>query len=249
MIVIKSKDEIERVADACRIVGAALGALKGFVGEGLTTKELEKFADDVIVKGGGKAAFKGYRGFPASICSSVNDQVVHGIPSGYKLKDGDIVSVDIGVFYKGYYGDAAITLPVGRVSDEAGRLMRATEEALYVGIEAAREGGRVSDISCAVQKHVEDKGFSVVRTFVGHGIGRSLHEEPQVPNYGPCGRGARLKEGMTLAIEPMVNAGGYDVKVLDDGWTAVTSDGSLSAHFEHTVAVTEEGPRVLTKYV
>jgi methionyl aminopeptidase len=249
VIVIKSKDEIERVGDACRIVAATLEALKGFVDEGLSTNELEKFSDDIIRKKGGKAAFKGYRGFPSSICSSVNDQVVHGIPSGYKLKGGDIVSVDIGVFYKGYYGDAAITLPVGDISREASELMRATEEALYRGIDAAVEGARVSDISCAVQKHVEDKGFSVVRAFVGHGIGKNLHEEPQVPNYGPCGRGARLRDGMTLAIEPMVNAGVPDIRVLEDGWTAVTADGRLSAHFEHTVAVTGEGPRVLTKYV
>jgi methionyl aminopeptidase len=249
VIVIKSKDEIERVADACRIVAATLEALRGFVDEGLSTRELEKYSDDLISKKGGKAAFKGYRGFPASICSSVNDQVVHGIPSGYKLKGGDIVSVDIGVFYKGYYGDAAITLPVGEVSPEARRLMEATEESLQKGIEAATEGARVSDISCAVQKHVEGNGFSVVRAFVGHGIGKDLHEEPQIPNYGPCGRGARLRDGMTLAIEPMVNAGVPDVKVLGDGWTAVTTDGRLSAHFEHTVAVTGEGPRVLTKYV
>jgi methionyl aminopeptidase len=249
VIVIKSKDEIERVADACRIVAATLDAIRGFVDEGLSTRELEKFADGIIKKEGGKAAFKGYRGFPSSICSSVNEQVVHGIPSGYKLRAGDIVSVDIGVFYKGYYGDAAITVPVGKVSQEAMSLMEATEESLTRGIEAAVDGARVSDISCAVQKNVEKKGFSVVRAFVGHGIGKSLHEEPQVPNYGPCGRGARLREGMTLAIEPMVNAGVPDVRVLEDGWTAVTADGRLSAHFEHTVAVTGEGPRVLTKYV
>lgn len=248
MIVIKSKDEIDRIAEACRIVAETLEALKGFVAEGLATRELERFSADIIRKRGGKAAFKGYRGFPASICTSVNDQVVHGIPSGLRLREGDIVSVDIGVFYKGYYGDAAVTLPVGRVSEEARRLMRVTEEALYLGIDAAREGGRVSDISCAIQGHVERNGYSVVRAFVGHGIGKQLHEEPQVPNYGPCGRGARLKEGMTLALEPMVNAGGSGVKVLDDGWTAVTSDGSLSAHFEHTVAVTGQGARVLTGY-
>jgi methionyl aminopeptidase len=248
VIVLKSKDEIERIAEACRIVAEALEALKGFVAEGLTTKELEKFTEGIIREKGGKAAFKGYRGFPGSICTSVNDQVVHGIPSVLRLKEGDIVSVDIGVFYKGYFGDAAVTLPVGRVSKEADRLMRVTEEALYLGIDAARERGRVSDISCAIQGHVEKNGYSVVRTFVGHGIGKELHEEPQVPNYGSCGRGARLKEGMTLALEPMVNAGGSDVRVLDDGWTAVTKDGSLSAHFEHTVVVTGQGARVLTKY-
>jgi methionyl aminopeptidase len=249
VIVLKSKDEIERIADACRIVAAAIESLKGFVGAGLTTRELEKFADDIIRKNGGKAAFKGYRGFPSSICTSVNDQVVHGIPSGRKLKEGDIVSVDIGVFYNGYHGDAAITLPVGDVGEETRRLMKVTEESLYIGIDAAKEGGRVSDISCAIQAHVERIGFSVVRAFVGHGIGKLLHEEPQIPNYGPCGRGARLRDGMTLAIEPMVNAGVSGVNILEDGWTAVTADGSLSAHFEHTVAITGEGPRVLTKYV
>lgn len=246
MIVLKSKDEIERIAEACNIVAEALGALKGLVAEGLSTRELERFSEDIILKRGGKAAFKGYRRYPASICASVNDQVVHGIPSERKLREGDIVSVDIGVFYKGYYGDAAVTLPVGEVSEEARRLMRVTEEALWAGIDAAQEGGRVSDISCAIQGHVERNGFSVVRAFVGHGIGRQLHEEPQVPNYGPCGRGARLREGMTMALEPMVNAGRPEVRVLDDGWTAVTADGSLSAHFEHTVAITGGGPRVLT---
>jgi methionyl aminopeptidase len=246
VIVLKSKDEMERIAEACGIVAETLGALKGYVAEGLTTRELERFSEDIIIRRGGKAAFKGYRRYPASICVSVNDQVVHGIPSERRLRKGDIVSIDIGVFYKGYYGDAAITLPVGEVSEEARRLMRVTEEALWAGIEAVREGGRVSDISCAVQGHVERNGFSVVRAFVGHGIGRQLHEEPQVPNYGPCGRGARLREGMTLALEPMVNAGEPGVRVLEDGWTAVTADGSLSAHFEHTVALTGEGPRVLT---
>lgn len=249
MIVLKSKDEIERIADACRIVAATIEALKGFVDAGQTTREIEKFSDEVIRKSGGKAAFKGYRGFPSSICVSVNEQVVHGIPSGRKLKEGDIVSIDIGVFYNGYHGDAAITLPVGEVGKEALRLMKVTEESLYMGIDAAGVGGRVSDISCAVQSHVESNGFSVVRAFVGHGIGKLLHEEPQVPNYGPCGRGARLRDGMTLAIEPMVNAGVSKVNILEDGWTAVTADGSLSAHFEHTVALTEDGPRVLTKYV
>jgi methionyl aminopeptidase len=249
VIVIKSKDEIERIADACQIVAATIEALKEFVGSGQTTREIEKFSDDIIRKNGGKAAFKGYRGFPSSICISVNDQVVHGIPSGRKLKEGDIVSIDIGVFYNGYHGDAAITLPVGAVGEEAQRLMKVTEESLYVGIDAAGVGGRVSDISCAIQSHVESNGFSVVRAFVGHGIGKLLHEEPQIPNYGPCDRGARLRDGMTLAIEPMVNAGVSKVNILEDGWTAVTADGRLSAHFEHTVAITEDGPRVLTKYV
>jgi len=248
VIIIKSGDEIERIAEACRIVAETLKALEGFVAEGLSTRELERFSEDIIEKRGGQAAFKGYRGYPASICTSVNEEVVHGIPSGRRLAEGDIVSIDIGVFYNGYYGDAAITLPVGRVSEEAEKLMRVTREALYLGIDAAVEGGRVSDISCAIQGHVERNGFSVVKAFVGHGIGRELHEEPQVPNYGPCGRGARLRKGMTLALEPMVNAGGSAVKVLQDGWTAVTMDGSLSAHFEHTVALSGQGARVLTGY-
>ena len=248
MIVIKSDEEIERIADACGIVANTLAALGGFVAEGLSTREIERFSQDLIEKQGGKPAFKGYRGFPACICASVNEQVVHGIPSGRKLRGGDIVSIDIGVFYKGFYGDAAITFAIGKVSAEADALMRATQEALGLGIEAAVPGGRVSDISCAVEGHVKQAGFSVVRAFVGHGIGKSLHEDPHVPNYGPCGRGARLREGMTLAIEPMVNAGVADVNVLSDGWTAVSADGRLSAHFEHTVAITADGARVLTKY-
>jgi methionyl aminopeptidase len=247
VVLIKSPEELERIAEACRIVAESLEALKGFVAEGLSTGEIERFADDIIARKGGEAAFKGYKGYPASICTSVNNQVVHGIPSGRRLKEGDIVSIDLGVYYKGFYGDAALTLPVGRISGEAQRLLRVTEEALFVGIEAARAGNRVSDISNAVQRHVESNGFSVVRAFVGHGIGKFLHEEPQIPNYGPPGRGPRLREGMTLAIEPMVNAGGPDVVVLGDGWTAVTVDGSLSAHFEHTVAVTDSSTRILTK--
>jgi methionyl aminopeptidase len=249
VILIKSEEEIKRVADACEIVAEALKVVSDLVEEGVTTKELERAAEDEIVRRGGTPAFKGYRGFPASICTSVNSVVVHGIPSeSVRLVEGDIVSIDIGVYYRSFYGDAALTIPVGKVSNEVTRLLGVTEESLYRGIEKATAGNRVSDISNAVQSHVEDNGFSVVRAFVGHGIGKSLHEEPQVPNYGPPGRGPRLKGGMTLAIEPMVNSGGVDVKVQDDGWTAVTEDGSLSAHFEHTVAVTEDGsPRVLTK--
>ncbi len=246
MIVIKSRDEIEKIHEACRIVAETLEALRGFVSAGVSTREIERFCENMIARKGARAAFKGYRGFPSSVCTSVNEQVVHGIPSDVKLREGDIVSIDIGVFPKGFYGDAAVTLPVGRVSPKAEDLLRVTEQALSLGIEAARPGGRVSDISAAVQGHVEANGYSVVRAFVGHGIGKLLHEEPQVPNYGTRGRGARLREGMTLAIEPMVNQGGSDVVVLDDGWTAVTADGSLSAHFEHTVAITEDGARVLT---
>jgi methionyl aminopeptidase len=246
VIVIKSEEEIAKIAHACRIVGETFAYLKDFIKPDITTKELEKKAEDYIVRAGGVPAFKGYRGYPASICTSVNNQVVHGIPSGNRLQEGDIVSIDLGVSVEGFYGDAAFTFPVGTVGREAERLMKVTEEALWVGIEATRAGARVSDVGSAIQKHVEASGFSVVRTFVGHGIGKNLHEEPQVPNYGTPGRGVRLREGMTLAIEPMVNAGGYDVKVLDDGWTAVTSDGSLSAHFEHTVVIQEDGARVLT---
>jgi methionyl aminopeptidase len=249
VILIKSEEEIKRVAEACAIVAEALSKVGDLVGEGITTRELERAAEDAIERRGGAPAFKGYKGFPASICTSVNNVVVHGMPSpGARINEGDILSIDLGVYYKGFYGDAAVTIPVGSVSEEALKLLSVTEEALYIGIEKATVGNRVSDISNAVQAHVEGNGFSVVRAFVGHGIGKSLHEEPQVPNYGPPGRGPRLKEGMTLAIEPMVNSGGFDVKVLDDGWTAVTVDGSLSAHFEHTVAVTDgEVPRVLTK--
>lgn len=246
MIVIKSSEEIQRIGDACRIVAEALDVLRDAVTEGITTIELERLAEDIIIKKGGTPAFKGYRGYPASLCTSVNDQVVHGIPSETKLRDGDIISMDVGVCYKGFYGDAAITLPVGKISGEAEHLLRITEESLYIGMDMAREGNRVSDISSAIQGHVEKSGYSVVREFVGHGIGKQLHEEPQIPNFGPPGRGERLRKGMTLAIEPMVNAGGHQVRVLKDGWTAVTADGSLSAHYEHTVAITGEGARVLT---
>lgn len=247
MIIIKSDEELEGVAEACRVVAETLARLGELVGPGLTTVELEHRAEELIHAMGGTPAFRGYRGYPASICTSVNDQVVHGIPSGLTLREGDIISIDLGVLKDGFYGDAAVTLPVGAISVEARELLRVTEEALAAGIEAAREGNRVSDIGSAVQRHVERRGFSVVRTFVGHGIGKQLHEEPQVPNFGMPGRGPRLREGMTLAIEPMVNAGGHDVVVLEDGWTAVTADGSLSAHFEHTVALTGGGAKVLTK--
>ena len=235
------------MAQACRIVAETLNALREMVRPGISTREIERFAEKTVVERDGTLAFKGYRGYPSGICTSVNSQVVHGIPSGTPLREGDVLSIDLGVYMNGFYGDGAVTLPVGRIDGEAEKLLRVTEEALYLGIEKARPGNRVSDISHAVQRHVERNGFSVVRVFVGHGIGRSLHEEPQVPNYGRPGQGARLQEGMTLAIEPMVNAGGYEVTVLEDGWTAVTSDGSLSAHFEHTIAVAEGGARILTK--
>ena len=247
MIEVRSEDEIRSMEQAGALVARTLGALQEMVAPGVSTMDLENRAEAVIADSGGRPAFKGYRGYPACICSSVNDQVVHGIPSEHRvLRQGDIVSIDLGVVYDGFYGDAALTVPVGEISPETRRLLDVTEQALFVALPEAREGARVSDIGYAVQSYVEGEGFSVVRHFVGHGIGKRLHEDPQIPNFGKPGRGPRLKSGMTLAIEPMVNAGGFDVKVLDDGWTAVTKDGSLSAHFEHTVLVTAEGGRALT---
>ncbi|MDP3259264.1 MAG: type I methionyl aminopeptidase [Thermodesulfovibrionales bacterium] len=247
MIVIKTPEEIEKMAKACKIVAEILEDLKAFVKPGITTKEIEMFAEEKIISKGGTPAFKGYRGYPASICTSVNSQVVHGIPSRVRLNEGDVLSVDLGVYSDGFYGDGAVTLPVGEVSPLAKKLLKVTEEALYKGIDKATPRNRVSDISYAIENYVEANGFSVVKAFVGHGIGMSLHEEPQVPNFGVSGQGPRLKEGMTLAIEPMVNTGGYEVSILDDGWTAVTLDGGLSAHFEHTIAITDGDARILTK--
>ncbi len=232
---------------AGRLVGDVLTTLAAKVTPGVATSDLDEIAEGLIADAGAVAAFKGYRGYPATICASINEEVIHGIPSSRRvLREGDVVSIDVGVSLSGYYGDSAVTLPVGRVSAEAATLLRVTEESLYRAIDHARPGYRVSDISHAVQRHVEGHGFSVVREFVGHGIGQQMHEDPQVPNYGEPGRGPRLAAGMVLAIEPMVNAGGAAVKVLRDGWTAVTRDRSLSAHFEHTVAVTAEGPWILT---
>lgn len=248
MIIIKSQAEILKITSASRIVAEVLEGLKSFVTEGITTADIEAYADAQIRKKNSIPAFKGYRGYPASICASVNDQVIHGIPSKkVRLKNGDIIGLDLGVLLDGFYGDGAMTLTVGEVGADIKKLLRVTEEALYAGIEKAVVGNRVSDISAAIQEHVEGNGYSVVRAFVGHGIGRSLHEDPQVPNFGKRGQGNRLKAGMTLAIEPMVNAGGPEVTILEDGWTAVTADGSLSAHFEHTVAITKKGPEILTK--
>ncbi|MEW6118211.1 MAG: type I methionyl aminopeptidase [Nitrospirota bacterium] len=248
MIIIKSQREIAKIAAACRIVAEILEHLTAFVKAGISTADIETFVDKEIRKRNAIPAFRGYRGYPADTCISINDQVVHGIPSPKVIiKNGDIISIDLGVVLDGFYGDGAITIPVGDVDDEAMQLIRVTEEALSLGIRSAVVGNRVSDISAAIQQHVEAHGFSVVRAFVGHGIGQSLHEDPQVPNFGRPGQGPRLKEGMTLAIEPMVNAGGAEVKILDDGWTAVTADGSLSAHFEHTIAITKNGPKILTK--
>ena len=247
MIILKSPDEIEKMYRSCRIVAETLRDLEEIVRPGISTRDIERFVEKAIAVKGGVPAFKGYRNYPASVCTSVNEQVVHGIPSDVILRDGDIISIDLGVYMDGFYGDGAVTLPVGRVSPLAERLIRVTREALMLGIERVKPGCRVSDVSHVIQRHVEANGFSVVRSFVGHGIGRSLHEDPQIPNFGEPGRGPRLREGMTLAIEPMVNEGRYEVSILDDGWTAVTSDGSLSAHWEHTVAVTSSGARILTK--
>jgi methionyl aminopeptidase len=235
------------MARAGHLVGEVLTQLTAKVQPGVSTAELDEIAETWILRAGGTPAFKGYHGYPASICASINDEVIHGIPSGRRLlNEGDILSIDVGVQLDGYYGDSAVTLPVGRVSEEAAALLRVTEESLFKAIERVRPGARVSDIGHAVQQHVEGYGFSVVREFVGHGIGQRMHEEPQVPNYGDPGRGPRLAQGMVLAIEPMVNAGKPAVKVLADGWTAVTRDKSLSAHFEHTVAVTAGEPWILT---
>jgi len=247
VIVCRSAAELERMRAAGRLVGEVLTALTPRVAPGVTTAELDEIAEKMITDAGAIPAFKGYHGYPATICASINEEVIHGIPSGQRmLREGDILSIDVGASLEGYFGDSALTLPVGQVSEEAARLLTVTEEALYKAIDVARPGGRVSDIGHAVQKHVEGYGFSVVREFVGHGIGQRMHEEPQVPNYGEAGRGPRLAEGMVIAIEPMVNAGKPAVKVLSDGWTAVTRDKSLSAHFEHTVAITASGAWILT---
>ena len=247
MIVCRSAAELEKMREAGRLVGEVLTELASKVAPGISTAELDELAEKRIAKRGAVPAFKGYHGYPATICASINDEVIHGIPSGRRvLVEGDIISLDVGASIDGYYGDSAITLAVGRVSEEAATLLRVTEESLFKAIEQARPGRRLSDISHAVQHHVEAHGFSIVREFVGHGIGQRMHEEPQVPNYGEPGHGPRLAEGMVLAIEPMVNAGRAAVKVLADGWTAVTKDKSLSAHFEHTVAVTAGEPWILT---
>jgi methionyl aminopeptidase len=247
VIVCKSPAEIERMRSANQLVADVLAELAAMVAPGVTTADLDRAAETLVRAAGAEPAFKGYRGYPCTLCASVNEQVVHGIPSDRAVVDGDIISLDMGVKLNGFFGDSAVTVPVGRVSPDVTRLLQVTQEALAKGIEQVRLGGRVSDIGHAIQEHVEAHGFSVVREFVGHGLGAALHEEPQIANYGEPGRGPRLAEGMVLAIEPMVNMGRPAVKVLADGWTAVTRDGSLSAHFEHTVAVTKNGPRVLTE--
>jgi methionyl aminopeptidase len=246
-IILKSPREIEKMRRSNRIVAEILQEVKAVVKPGVKTRGLDELAEALLKKHRARSAFKGYNGYPAVLCTSVNEEVVHGIPSDRVLQEGDILSLDFGAVCDEYYGDAAITVPVGAISEEARRLLQVTEDSLYRAIEQARPGKHVGDISAAVQRHVESQGFSAVRDFVGHGIGKFMHERPQVPNFGSPGRGVRLKAGMTLAIEPMINAGGYEVVILDDGWTAVTRDRSLSAHFEHSVAVTENGPIILSQ--
>ena len=245
MIILKTPDEIAVMAKASRVVAEALAVLKDAVKSGVTTDELDRLAESEIRARGAMPAFKGYRNYPKTLCASVNEQVVHGIPSKRVLKEGDIVGLDLGAIVGGFYGDSAITVGIGRIDEKTAALVRVTEESLSLAIEQAQVGNRLSDISHAVQRHVEAAGYSVVTEFVGHGIGRQLHEEPQVPNYGKPGQGPRLQAGMVLAIEPMVNMGGSAVRVLDDRWTAVTVDGSLSAHFEHTIAIQPSGPAIV----
>ena len=247
MVILRLPEEIAKIRTSNLIVAEILNELKEKVKPGITTVELDAIASELARKKGASPAFKGYRGYPFSLCTSVNFEVVHGLPSTKALVEGDIISLDFGIYYKGYYGDAAVTVPVGNVSPEAARLMEVTEQGLYDGIKEAKAGNRLGDISAAVQSRVEAAGFSVVRDFVGHGIGKNLHEEPQIPNYGERGRGVELKAGMVLAIEPMVNEGTHRVRILPNGWTVVTEDVKLSAHFEHSVAITDNGPEILSK--
>lgn len=248
MITLRSKAEVAKIKGACSIVVKTLEFLEAKIKPGITTSELDKLAGDFILQQGGLSAFKGYRGFPGNICTSINEVIVHGIPGKQVLRDGDIISVDVGVKSNGYYGDAAITFPVGDVSEEAKKLLKVAQAALYEGIDKARPNNRLSDISHAIQKCAEASGFSVVREFVGHGIGSKMHEDPQIPNFGEPGMGPALKAGMVFAIEPMVNAGTFKAEILEDGWTAVTKDRKLSAHFEHTIYISEEGPEILTEW-
>ncbi len=246
MIVLKSAAEIEGMRQSSRIVAAVLGELEPLIRPGLRTRDLDLYAEKRTRELGAVPAFKGYRGYPASVCVSVNEEIIHGIPSGRILQEGDIVSLDFGVLYEGFYSDSALTAPVGRTVPEAERLIAVAERSFFKGLEQMREGRRLSDVSAAIQAYVESEGFSVIRQFVGHGIGRALHEEPQVPNFGAPGRGPKIRTGMTLAIEPMIAAGGPEVEIREDGWTAVTRDRRLAAHYEHTVAMTENGPEILS---
>jgi methionyl aminopeptidase len=246
MIQIKSNREIEILRKSNRIVAEVLLYLKDMVKSGRTGRDLDEAAERMIRQMGAVPAFKGYRGYPASVCVSINEQVVHGIPDSRAFAEGDIVSLDLGAVYEGYVGDAALTVPVGDVDEESQRLLAVTEQALMEGIQQARRGNRLFDISHAIQSYVEEHGFSVVRDFTGHGIGREMHEDPQIPNFGTPGTGDRLKEGMVFALEPMVNAGDWRVRVLGDGWTVITADGKRSAHFEHSIAITEAEPLILS---
>lgn len=247
MVILKLPEEIEKARASNRIVAEVLNRISEKVKPGVRTKDLDKLAEDIVQKRGAKPAFKGYRGFPHALCTSINEVVVHGMPSERVLVEGDIIGLDFGVYYRGFFGDATITLPVGKVSGKALRLIEVTEKSLYKGIEEATKGNRLGAISAAVQTTVESAGFSVVRDYVGHGVGKNLHEDPQIPNFGKKDRGIELKSGMILAIEPMVNEKTFEVKVLPDGWTVVTADGGLSAHFEHSVAITDDGPDILSK--
>lgn len=247
MIELKNANQLDRMRKAGRIVAETLALMRELAKPGITTLELDRKAEEYIRAQGATPAFKGYNGFPATLCTSVNEQVVHGIPSLRYLESGDIISIDCGALIDGYFGDAAVTLPIGEVGEDLQKLLRVTEESLMLGIAQAKLGNRLYDVSYAVQTHVEANGFSVVRDYVGHGIGRAMHEDPQIPNFGKPGRGPRLEVGMALAIEPMVNMGTYEVQTLKDHWTVVTKDSRPSAHFEHTVAITENGPEILTR--
>ncbi len=247
MIELKTLSQIASMRKAGQIVAETLALMREMVHPGVTTQELDRVAEDYIRKQGAVPAFKGYNGFPATLCTSVNEQVVHGLPGLRKLESGDIISIDCGAVIDGYFGDAAVTLPVGDIAPEVKQLLQVTEESLHQGITQAARGHRLHDISYAIQSYVERYGFSVVRDYVGHGIGKAMHEEPQIPNFGKPGRGPRLDVGMVLAIEPMVNKGTFEVRTLNDHWTVVTKDGQASAHFEHTVAITENGPEILTR--
>jgi len=245
-MIIYCEEETSTIRKSNQIVAKILTELGKMITVGVQTKELDEYAELRAKEMDAIPAFKGYRGFPASLCTSINEEIVHGIPSSRRLRDGDIISLDFGVLYEGYFGDAAVTYAVGEITPKAKKLIKAAEESFYKGMEQMKPGKRISDISFAIQSHVESQGYSVIRAFVGHGIGLSLHEEPQVPNFGPPGRGPKLKSGMVLAIEPMIAMGDWDVEVLDDNWTAITKDRSLSAHYEHTVAITQKGPEILS---